>query len=131
MNDLASEETVIVATYTARRGAEMARDHLDRQGIDAFIRADDAGGMHPQLQRPHGVELVVLDREGERAAAFLESAGLLPDEAPESPADPDDKQEDPSDLTFSASRPLVSGTGLLYLVVFALMVGGILIGLIL
>ncbi len=93
-----SEETTILATYTARRDAEIARDYLDDAGIRAFVRADDAGGMHPQLQRAHGVKLVGMRGVAPRAREVLAEAHLLPDEgegaasasrtsAPESAAD--------------------------------------------
>lgn len=75
-----SEETTILATYTARRDAEIARDYLDDAGIRAFVRADDAGGMHPQLQRAHGVKLVGMRGVAPRAREVLAEAHLLPDE---------------------------------------------------
>jgi len=87
----ASDETTTLATYTTRRDAEMARDYLDDAGLRTFVRADDAGGMHPQLQRPHGVQLVGMSGTASRARSRLDEAGLLPDDedaaasAPESP----------------------------------------------
>jgi hypothetical protein len=87
----ASDETTTLATYTTRRDAEMARDYLEDAGIRAFVQTDDAGGMYPQLQRPHGVQLVGMGGTASRARSLLEEAGLLPDDedaaasAPESP----------------------------------------------
>ncbi len=87
--DLSAEATTIIATYSSRRDAEMAQDHLDGEGLRAFIRADDAGGMHPQLQQSHGVKLVVLQQAAQSAFDVLEQAGLLPDDAFRPPdADP-------------------------------------------
>lgn len=97
--DLSSEATTIIATYSSRRDAEMAQDHLDGEDIRAFIRADDAGGMHPQLQQPHGVKLVVLQRAAQYAYDVLDDAGLLPDDAHRPP------DFDPESGSSSDSRP--------------------------
>ena len=75
-----TEETAVIATYTTRRDAEMARDCLEEAEIQAFVRADDAGGMHPQLQQPHGVQLVGMSGTAQRARTVLADAGLLPEE---------------------------------------------------
>ena len=73
-----TEETTVLATYSARPTAEMARDYLADADIRAFVSADDAGGMHPQMQRPHGVKLVVLRGAAERARSRLDDTDLLP-----------------------------------------------------
>lgn len=80
--DLNTEETGVFATYTTRRDAEMARDCLADAGIQAFVKSDDAGGMYPQLQSPHGVKLVGMTGTTQRARTTLDDAGLLPDEGP-------------------------------------------------
>lgn len=126
IDDTASQETTIVATYSTRRDAEMAQERLDETGIEAFIRADDAGGMHPQLQLPHGVQLVTLEREVDRTHAVLRDAGLLPSR-PGLGHDDETTSTEPSNLTFTSDRPLFSATGIAYLVVFALLVLGLMI----
>jgi len=136
IDDAAHEESTIVATYTTRRDAEMAQDRLRDAGIQAIITADDAGGMHPQLQLPHGVKLVALDREADRAHALLQDAGLLPSEGAEtSPTDWPDDEADPDteaeSLTFSMDRPIFSATGIVYLVAFGLLFFGLLIAVLL
>jgi len=78
MDSQADDKTTIVAMYGTRRDAEMARDQLDDEGIRALITADDAGGMHPQLQSARGVKLRVLEHQAEAAHAALADAGLLP-----------------------------------------------------
>ena len=75
--DLDFQETAVIATYSSRRDAEIAREYLEDEGISAFFSADDAGGMHPELQRSQGVDLLVLDAAAERAVALLEEADLL------------------------------------------------------
>jgi hypothetical protein len=75
-----TEKTTVLATYTTRRDAEMARDYLADADLQSFVKTDDAGGMHPQLQRPHGVKLVGMSGTAQRARSLLEEAGLLPDD---------------------------------------------------
>ena len=58
------ERATVFAIYSTRRAAERAREYLDDADIEAFVQADDTGGMHPQMQRPHGGKLV-----GMRSAA--------------------------------------------------------------
>ena len=77
--DLASERSAVVATYSTRRDAEIALDRLESEGLDAFLSADDAGGMHPHLQETHGVRIVVLETHVSQAVSVLEDAGLLPE----------------------------------------------------
>ena len=55
--DRSDEETMVFAIYSARRDAEVAKEYLQDQDIEMSVRADDAGAMHPQLWRPHGVKL--------------------------------------------------------------------------
>lgn len=78
VKDLSSQQTTVIASYGARRDAEIARDYLDEAGIQAFIRADDAGGMHPELQWSQGVHLVALGSVARSAHEALQGADLLP-----------------------------------------------------
>lgn len=122
---LSAEATTIVATYSARRDAEMAQHRLDEEGIDAVIRADDAGGMHPQLQRPHGVKLVVLGRVAQRARDVLDAAGLLPqqrDPAPSSSAStPAHESEDEIGRRRSADERTKNVVAVVMVIVFVLL----------
>jgi hypothetical protein len=93
------EETTILATYTTRRDAEVAREYLDDAGIRAFVQSDDAGGMHPQMQRPNGVKLIGMSGSAQEARSLLETAGFLPDDG-QRPAE-DALSEEADDLTFS------------------------------
>ncbi len=74
-----TEETTILATYPTRRDAEMARDYLADADIRTFVSSDDAGGMHPQMQRPNGVKLLGMSGTAQRARSLLEEASLLPE----------------------------------------------------
>lgn len=73
-----SDETTIIATFSTRRDAEVARDYLADADLETFVRADDAGGMHPELQRSQGVELVGMTGSATEARTALDEAGLLP-----------------------------------------------------
>lgn len=92
------ERTTVIATYSTRRDAEVARDYLDDADIRTFVSTDDAGGMHPQMQRPHGVKLVGLEGTAQQAYDRLQEADLLPSEG-HGPSP--DRTESASDLTFS------------------------------
>lgn len=72
------ERTTVLATFSSRRDAEVAGDYLADTDIRTFVSSDDAGGMHPQMQRPHGVKLVVMEEEAQEARKRLEEADLLP-----------------------------------------------------
>lgn len=100
--DRSSEETAVIATYTTRRDAEVAKDYLDDQGIQTFVSTDDAGGMHPQLQRPHGVKLLGMSSVAQDAYTMLEEVGLLP-EAGQETSDPQRKTQE-EDVTFSTEQ---------------------------
>lgn len=115
-----SEETAILATYTTRRDAEAARDYLDDAGIRAFVRADDAGGMYPQLQRAHGVKLVSMRGDAPRAREVLAEAHLLPDEGEGATSAPESTAE--ADRWASAVYGLVLVLGVLAVVVVLLMI---------
>lgn len=82
-DQLASDKTIVVSTFPSRMDAEVAREYLADMDIEAFVSADDAGGMHPQLQQLHGVKLVVMDAQAENAYALLSEARLLADDPQE------------------------------------------------
>ena len=104
-NGRSSEETTVFAIYSTRRDAEVAREYLQNENIEAFVRADDAGGMHPQMQRPHGVKLVGMSSAAQDAYEALNAADLLPETVEErSDAErsaPREAGDDEEVLTFS------------------------------
>lgn len=91
------ERTTVIATYSTRRDAEVASDYLDDADIRTFVSTDDAGGMHPQMQRPHGVKLVGLEGTAQQAYDRLQEADLLPSEG----HGPSPGTESADNLTFS------------------------------
>lgn len=100
-NSQSSEETAVLAIYSTRRDAEVAKEYLDDAGIETFVRADDAGGMHPQLQRPHGVKLIGMSSAVQDAHEVLKEADLLPQPVEES--EELDRDRERADFTFSLS----------------------------
>ena len=66
-----SEKLVAVATYNNATEAELARGRLEAAGIACLIRADDAGGMYPQLQFGRGVRVMVNPADAEAARDIL------------------------------------------------------------
>lgn len=104
-HDPSTEETTVIATYSTRRDAELALDRLENENIRGFVTADDAGAMHPELQRPQGVKLVVLRDAAAKAHEALEDAGLLPPMRSEDAGQEAEPTDEPEHLTFSTQRP--------------------------
>ena len=116
-----TEKTAILATYTTRRDAEMARDYLADADIQSFVKTDDAGGMHPQLQRPHGVKLVGMSGTAQRARSLLADAGLLPEEGTDAEANAPER-EGPSETLANSMYGVVLFLGAVAVVLLLLMV---------
>lgn len=116
--DLSTQETAVIATYSTRRDAEIAREYLNEEGISAFFSADDAGGMHPELQRSQGVDLLALDGVVERARELLDEADLLEGSR-------EDMNEWDPDDPVSTATPWSAVRAVLYLIaaVLAIMLG--------
>lgn len=74
-----SEGTVVVATFTRRHEAELARGFLTEAGIEATVTADDGGGSFgvPLTFSPSSFATVQVRREDEEAAReVLRDAGF-------------------------------------------------------
>jgi hypothetical protein len=73
------EGPLVVATFALPTQAEMARELLERNGIDARLRDEGFIGVHPWLSNAvGGVKLVVSADDAEIAKEILEGAGLAP-----------------------------------------------------
>lgn len=81
--DLERESAVVVATFPNRTLASLAASLLAVEGIEAFILADDAGGLYPMLQFLRGVKLLVAPEDEERAKEILAAEVMEPPELPE------------------------------------------------
>ena len=84
---LDAEESAVVAIYPSRHLASISQEFLQDNGIETIISADDAGGMHPQLQYTQGVKLLALSSLAYKAHNLLEEAGLLPEKMVEGKED--------------------------------------------
>ena len=101
-NGRSSEETTVFAIYSTRRDAEVAKEYLQEADIEAFVQSDDAGGMHPQMQRPHGVKLVGMSSAAQDAYEVLNGADLLPQTVEERSEEQEPREDDEAAaLTFS------------------------------
>ncbi|HLP16031.1 MAG TPA: glucose-6-phosphate isomerase [Bacteroidota bacterium] len=67
---------VVVASFGSELETEIAKGHLQSEGIPSIIKFDDAGGMLPSLQGNSGVNLLVTREHEEVARQLL--AGLTP-----------------------------------------------------
>jgi hypothetical protein len=73
-------DLVTVGNYFDRLSAELAKGVLDVDGIDAYISADDAGGMRPSLLTASGgARLVVRAEDAGRASELLRASALAED----------------------------------------------------
>jgi hypothetical protein len=79
------DDAVVLETFPNRIAAEMAAGLLQSEGIEALVRADDAGGAYPMLQFISGVRLYVAKEDEFRARqvlAAMEEPGDSPDDPP-------------------------------------------------
>jgi hypothetical protein len=65
------DDAVVLETFANRIEAEMAAGLLESEGIEALVRADDAGGAYPMLQFVRGVRLMVAKEDEARAQEIL------------------------------------------------------------
>lgn len=75
------ENAVIAETYPNAETAEAAVSLLQSEGIEAIVRADDAGGELPNLDLARGARVFVSRENLERARELL-NAGLKEEESP-------------------------------------------------
>ena len=75
------DDAIVLETFSNRIEAEMAAGLLESEGIEAMVRADDAGGAYPMLQFVRGVRLMVAQEDEARAreilAAMAEAGDLI------------------------------------------------------
>lgn len=124
--NLSTDETTIVATYSSRQDADIAKTQLEEHEIPSFVVADD---VHPPFQVTEGVELRVLNDEAEAARKILAvdgdaAAGTDGRRLPPDTGDADEAE----DLTFSPGG-FVQATAWAYVAAFLLMVTVIIMGL--
>ena len=62
-------DVVVIAMYTKRLDAEVAKSALEGSGIRASVEGDDAGGMYPFMTE--GIRLFVQKKDKEKALIVL------------------------------------------------------------
>lgn len=62
-----------IESFTSNFEAEMAKNLLEDNYIEALIGKDDCGGMMPNLQFVQGVRLYVLPRDVEKSRSLLQA----------------------------------------------------------
>ncbi len=67
------DDAIILEKFPNRIQAEMALGLLEAEGIQAWISADDAGGLYPSLQFVRGVRLLVFAEDADRAREILKA----------------------------------------------------------
>ena len=67
---------ITVQVFSQKLLAEMARDRLAAEGITAWIEADNAGSMRPDLELTRGVGLLVQATEAVQALEILRTADV-------------------------------------------------------
>ena len=70
---------IVIRTFANEVDAEIARQHLETNGVEAYVRKDDCGGMYPWRQEMRGVFLEVLDKDQETATEILDAMNDLRD----------------------------------------------------
>jgi len=62
---------VVVQSFEDQLVAEIAKEHLESEGVEAEIVKDDAGGMFPSLQQTGGVQVLVAEDRLDEAKKIL------------------------------------------------------------
>ena len=67
-----AQEIVEIARFFNIMEGEVACAQLRAQDIKAYLKTDNAGGVHPELNFTRGVRLMVLAGDEDRARALIE-----------------------------------------------------------
>jgi hypothetical protein len=63
---------ITIKTYSNRIEAEADKELLRNEGVKSVIFADDCGGMRPHMTFVSGVELVISEKDIDRACEILQ-----------------------------------------------------------
>lgn len=76
------DHRVVFRSFSYRAEAEIVRELLQANGIDAFVVSDDCGAVDPALQFGRGANLLVAAADRGRAERLVSEslAGADPDE---------------------------------------------------
>lgn len=64
-------EPVVLREFTSRSDADVVRELLEANEIEAFISSDDCGSVDPALSFARGVKLMVAAEDVERAETAI------------------------------------------------------------
>ena len=67
------DDIVEIACYFNVMEGELACARLRAQKINAYLKTDNAGGVHPELNFTRGVWVMVLAADEDRARAVIET----------------------------------------------------------
>jgi hypothetical protein len=70
------ENMQVVRIFDDPTQAELAKGQLEKNGIEAYISRDDAGGMLPNLQQTEGIRLLVKESDERQARVLLDKLKL-------------------------------------------------------
>ena len=73
----AEKDLVAIRTFTNGIEAEVARSALEAAQIDAVVRSDDAGGLHPGMWTASGVRVLVRAEDSQRAEEILSAPTIV------------------------------------------------------
>lgn len=65
-------EPVVVREFGSRTDAELARELLVANGIEAFVASDDCGSVDPALTFARGARVLVASEDAETALQLLD-----------------------------------------------------------
>ena len=65
---------ICIATYLDDMLAEVARTHLEANGIPAYVSRDDCGGMRPHMANLGGARLLIDSAHEAEASEILQQA---------------------------------------------------------
>lgn len=68
-----ADDIVEIARYFNALEGEIACAQLRAQEIRVYLKTDNAGGIHPELNFTRGLRLMVLAEDEDRARAVIES----------------------------------------------------------
>lgn len=68
-----SDDIVEIARYFNIMEGELACARLRAQKINAYLKTDNAGGVHPELNFTRGVRVMVLAVDEDRARTVIEA----------------------------------------------------------
>ncbi|MGB2868779.1 MAG: DUF2007 domain-containing protein [Bacteroidota bacterium] len=67
------DKLVVIKTFGSEIDARVAKSLLDSKGIDSIIEKDDVGGLQPNFQLTSGVNLIVREKDKQKAVRLLDS----------------------------------------------------------